>query len=526
MLLSNMDGPSLVEDAWQLAQKTSKELQSMVKADKFSFDAALPTLLRYRTQCDNCTLLDLRYAKSNKVEAKLWDAHVTINQRFRKLLHTFKSGEGRRRLVEQRKAAKQYVKFIKSSQRYYREYIEKLATAFGLPELDALAGIVNMGEAKALLPAETASFSKSDRDMVLLSYHETLIRLGDLSRYRETETKTRDRNWGPAVGYYNLAAALNPSSGASQNQLAAMAIADKHGFRAIYHLYRAIVVQNPYATARANLEREFKSIRKASEGVGLEVETSRGSVPDLLEDFTRLHALYYSNMHTSGIDELESHVLLGLASNLSGRLLESFLPKLVLTNIAAEHVVGADKSKRPQPYYLFQRLNLRTFSTILRILKLELESLDLEKVSQETDKLTVVMRHVLPSLRLYSSWIASKPELAQIESNVMSEMRAELWQTYTSVLTLLASTFRVDGLPLVEYMLQEDEDTVGFQPLETERAAQRYCFLGTNNRKPSPQSKNIQRHHPNHEMLSRVRDILTDVVKLVVDQVYSRNSPK
>ena len=516
----NMDKPALVEEAWLLTHATCKELQSILKGDKFSFDAVLPILLRYRDESDLCAFQDLRRARLAKVEARLWDVHTAINQKFRHLLHSFKSREGKRRLVEQRKTVKQYVKFIKSSQRYYREYVAKLASTYGVPELDALAGVVNAAGPNALLLEGPTSLSNTERDLVLCSYHETLLRLGDLSRYRETETATKDRNWGPAVGYYNLAGALKPSSGASHNQLAAMALADRHEFRAVYHLYRAIAVRIPYATAKANLEREFKSIRKTFDKGALSTDLHKDDVASLLEQFTRLHAYYYGNLHSPVIDKLEKKMLDSLTAKLRGRMLEGILPKMVLTNIAAEHTARIEGQDPSQVYYLLQRLSLRTFSTILSVLRLELESLEPDKISQELDKLTVVMRHILPSLRFCVSWIASHSELKEINHDTLSEDRAEMWQNFTSVLTLLAAKFRVDGLPLIEYMLQEDEDTIGFLPLESERAAQRYCFLGTNDPKPSVHSKTVQRHHPSHEMLSRVRDILTDVVKLVVDPVW------
>ena len=514
-----MDEPALVDDAWLSAHATCKELQSALKGDKFTFDAILPTLLRYRTQSDVCVFLNFARARSDKVEAKLWEVHVTINQKFRYLLHGFKSREGKRRMVEQRKTIKQYIKFIKSSQRYYREYVAKLSTAYGVPGLDALAGAVNTAGAKEFFATNPTTFSDANRELVLRSYHETLLRLGDLSRYRETETITKDRNWGPAIGYYNLAGALKPASGASHNQLAAMALADHHEFRAIYHLYRAIAVQIPYAAAKANLEREFKSIRKAFDKGPLSTESQTDGEVDLLEQFTCLHAQYYGNVRSPAIEKLEKNVLATIAVKLRGRMLEGFLPKMVLTNIAAEHVTHTEGRNRAQEYLLFQSLSLRTFSTILNVLKLELESLDHNQVPQEVDKLTVITRHILPSLRLCVSWVASHSELKDIEQGAISQDRAEMWQSLTSVLTLLTATFQVDGLPLVEYVLQEDEDTLGFLPLETEQAAHRYCFLGTNNRKPSVHSKTVQRHHPNYEMLSRVRDILADAVRMVVDQV-------
>lgn len=52
----------------------------------------------------------------------------------------FTEAAGKRKPVEQRKTAKHYVDFIKSSQRFYRGYIQRLACCFkGVLELQAVA---------------------------------------------------------------------------------------------------------------------------------------------------------------------------------------------------------------------------------------------------------------------------------------------------------------------------------------------------------------------------------------------------
>lgn len=93
------------------------------------------------------------------MEAKLWEAHGKLNSKFRKHLSSvrfirqlynrplmvlptqFREGGGKRKPVEQRKVMKQYLGFIKSSQRFYRAYIQRLASHFGgILELEAVAG--------------------------------------------------------------------------------------------------------------------------------------------------------------------------------------------------------------------------------------------------------------------------------------------------------------------------------------------------------------------------------------------------
>ena len=102
----------------------------------------------------------------------------------------------------------------------------------------------------------------------------------------------------------------------------------------------------------------------------------------------------------------------------------------------------------------------------------------------------------------------------------MNVQNRELWKIYATTLTLLASTFPVHELPHVEYLLDEDEDTIGFKPLENENTKRRY-HDGDNLdvKKPKYHDRGVQRHHPNREMLGRIRDLLTDGVILYSDDV-------
>lgn len=179
---------------------------------------------------------------------------------------------------------------------------------------------------------------------VLRSCHQTLVRLGDLSRYRETELPTKEHNWGPAIGYYDLAGAIFPASGASHNQLAVIARADSNHLRATYHLYRALAVEEPHPSARGNIEIEFKKIHTAW-GKGEPVASSlhrdaQGPGKALVGWFMRLHALCYTGVDFAEHDELENEVVSQLAIDLKERSLEGALNKFVLMNIAAEYFAG------------------------------------------------------------------------------------------------------------------------------------------------------------------------------------------
>lgn len=175
------------------------------------------------------------------------------------------------------------------------------------------------------------------RKYILQSCHATLIRLGDLSRYRETELATKERNWGPAIGYYDLATVIYPASGASHNQLAVIALADANHLRATYHLYRALSAQEPHPTAKGNLEIEFRKVMSLWAKREL-IRPEDAGIPgrSLAPWFVYLHAQCYRGVDFAEHEELESEVLNQLAVDLKERSLEGTLQKFCLINISAE----------------------------------------------------------------------------------------------------------------------------------------------------------------------------------------------
>ena len=179
---------------------------------------------------------------------------------------------------------------------------------------------------------------------IFLSCHQTLVRLGDLSRWRETQSVAKDRDWGPAIGYYNLAGLIYPSSGASHNQLAVIALAETNHLSATYHLYRALAVEEPHPSAKDNLEIELKKIEEAwSKGELVKNDPVRKTQEPrkvLVGWFIRLHARCYRGFDFSEHEELESEVLSQLVVELKERSFENTLSKFVMINIAAEYFAG------------------------------------------------------------------------------------------------------------------------------------------------------------------------------------------
>jgi Telomerase activating protein Est1 len=96
----------------------------MNAADKF----------RYRSASESFIFTDFAAAVAKNTEFRLWNAHGKINNKYRSLLAKFRDAEGRKRPVERRKLEKHYLDFIKSSTRFYRGYIQRLASHFKTPK--------------------------------------------------------------------------------------------------------------------------------------------------------------------------------------------------------------------------------------------------------------------------------------------------------------------------------------------------------------------------------------------------------
>jgi hypothetical protein len=449
-------------------------------------------------------------------------------------------------VVELRKFQKNYLHFIKASQRFYRQYILNFDTQFdGIPELRKIAQKwkddgrrtllatcprADMSAASKMSPRQRISAALNDQ--VLQSCHQTLIHLGDLSRYRETELveKDKERNWGPAKGYYGLAAELYPDSGHAHNQLAVISREDGDHFRSVYHLYRSLASKLPYPQAQSNLETEFKRIlaawdkgqlinaHKSSDG------TNAGRA--LIVWFVRLHSRIYKGEEFAAHDELEGEVLSHLAIELKERSLDSILPKIILVNLAAEHFATVQMQAATPPdnimrtYFMYLRLNVKTFFVLLQVLQPELERLSEaddvtkngDRSTQLSDKITAVARRTLPGLRLYSTWFSRCWQVlnANIADTLTTVDVQELWKAYAATLTLLASSFPVDQLPAEDYMLEEDTDTIGFQPLVSPNTLKMW-YNGENMKQ---KWTDLERNHPNVEMLMRVKDLLVDGLML------------
>lgn len=152
------------------------------------------------------------------------------------------------------------------------------------------------------------------------------------------------------MGYYDLATAIRPSSGASHNQLAVIALADGSHMRAIYHLYRAITVKTPYPRARENLEAEFKKILDRNIKDCLFPEPGQQPGDMLQAQFVNLHAALHVGVNFQDHEELEGEILKSLSVELREPPVGDLLLKFTLSNIAAQHLASNQTTGQSSPF--------------------------------------------------------------------------------------------------------------------------------------------------------------------------------
>ncbi|CAD0039861.1 unnamed protein product [Aureobasidium pullulans] len=492
-----------------------QEFTQTLQAADSALDHVFLVLQQYRTAAAHALASDFMSARAGDVEIRLWNAHNRLNVRLRKQL----SKVGFQALirfdelpVETRKFIKLYLEFLKDSQRFYRDYIQKLNARFG--GIHDLERIARQSLKKPLSPQLKAA--------VILSCHQTLIYLGDLFRYRAAERLDKEPDWGPAIGYYALAASLRPDSGLAFHQQSVVAFEQGDYLRSTYYLYRSINVDEPHPNAIPNLELQFKKITTGWQKGDLVPKHSPqdpvASRSALLSWFIRFHSLCYNGQQFPGYDELEREVLSGTVIEIKGRTLDALLSKMTLINFCAQATAGNQFESKPEQH----KLNVKYFTAILDVYFEDLEHHMQEHSDPKflIDNITDLARHVLPALRLYSTWLLSNAHIvaARVGDEPIQKAMDRFWSIYARALSLMAFNFSFRELTEVPYQLEEDVDAFGLMPLDSDRSRKLWLNAATGQAKPKYNDEGVKRLSNDQEMLGRVRELLFDALLLAVDK--------
>lgn len=133
-------------------------------------------------------------------------------------------------------------------------------------------------------------------------------------------------------------------------------------------------------------------------------------------------------------------------------------------------------------------------------------------------RITAVLRRILPALRIASRWLKSHLDYVARASDSrneeLSNILTNFWTEYKRFMLALASLFPLAQLPSLIEALEEDVDMAGFLPLRRGTSADQTSFEDIKADNPSKHEV-----HPNEEQLMRISDLLVDVKLLMQTEV-------
>lgn len=137
--------------------------------------------------------------------------------------------------------------------------------------------------------------------------------------------------------------------------------------------------------------------------------------------------------------------------------------------------------------------------------------------NEESIQVTPVTRRILSHLRLYSSWLLSKVEYLLASTSLKIQMR-EFWRVYAEALSLLVATYPIIDIRETPYLLDEDLDTLGFNPF-SEFVGEKRFYDVQGRAKPAHDESRFGPRSPENEMLYRIKCLIKDGIFLCRRQV-------
>jgi protein SMG7 len=481
-------------------------------------------MAEFRLACMTVIFHDFEYAVAKKVEHSLWQCHTFLNGEYRKALGRLNTPN---QVVQRRKLDKLYRGFLKTSEQFYFVYIQQLSNRFSIPELQQIARKTKTQPIEQR--GENVSPPTPLRAMVLKSCQMTLVRLGDLTRYRcQLSDKFSKTTFDTALDYYGLANSLDPEDGSAHHQLAVLHQLPGQHFDIVYHFHRAIAVSRPHELALKNLEREFKSPETSS-------QTKKGPSKDqsqaMVTWFVRLQAFFSHGKHFTQQPELEEEVLHRFELALKNESpAGNLLLKMILVNIAAydistEKVKSSWTMEGSQSCQFLLRFNTRMMLVLFRVLDHTLRDDTVAAVASTTGAksgesciaFAPSLTKLLPLCRLYIAWsYVVRADLVQYQEYLEHYIK-DLYRLLADVLTSL--NLYID--PTMEtvsskYLLPEDIEAQGLRPLGDRRLP---LFLQTEEQPDSNPPKRAKARKPQQDVFGRQFNQDTEAVWRIRDIV-------
>ncbi|KAG8161528.1 hypothetical protein KVR01_008515 [Diaporthe batatas] len=478
-----------------------------------------------------CTLSgDPQYIYQSDAEKVMWELHTYVNQAYRDLFNERLRGQPH--VVTKRKVEKLYNNYLKTAHDFYKGYFQRLQSLHGLPQLPRINSVLELEPPTVddrqghLVTAEAAQ----------RSFHSTLLRLGDISRWRH---KARPKPGGTkmALLYYALAHDLKPTSGDAHHQMGMMYTEEHNHLLVVYHLYRSLAIEFPHANSTRNLEVEFKHILNSS------TPTRRTGTPDPNESFSnwfvRLHAHFAKGETFSQQSELEQTVLHRLEEMLKKPDTLPLVLKMVLINIAAYYVTLSralkdwkDSASKSCEFVL--GMNVRWIVVISRLFQAELQEFSKAAApakdtaengakAKHAAKFSPFTENLLPLMRVYMAWLyIYRADIVKFQGHLGGHV-FDMYRILAQVLTTILKEFNGQQMEASPYLLPEDVVALGMKPFDGPNmasACRLHLAFGRDDFKPHWEDTGLPRKEPDAEMRARVYDLMNCGFSLALDDGF------
>ncbi|KAK2592958.1 hypothetical protein QQS21_009324 [Conoideocrella luteorostrata] len=506
-----------------LKQLEKLQAESASGVDISKFEVVEGLLEKFRLAFAATIFLDFEYGVKENVEEGLWGLHTSINTEYRRIQGRLKQSS---HAVERRKVEKSYNNFLRVAQKFYKGYIQRLTGRYDVPELRRVAQgieVEQMTAADRISPVPTELHA-----LVLKSCHSTLLRMGDLSRYR-TQARHKNSSYETALTYYSLAHYLKPSAGHAYHQMGMVHLDQGNHLDVVYHFYRSWAVEFSHPNARSNLESEFRSLQLPNSS---KPRPNASAAQDAFSMwFVRLHALFYKGEDFPQQGELEGEVMHRLEMACRSEKSTDTLLKMALVNISAHHIAATNyadaQTATASRFYQFTlRFNALFISNICATFEPELKEAASANGSGDTSVkssvITPPVEALLPILRLYCMWLAARRQEVCAAVQAFGGVVPGMIQNLLKVFTLLCVfTYNQETLASCPYLLKEDFEIRGFQPLSEDIVPEACrCFCGEDGTPKSYLENPSSRMEPVQESMARVLDILRCAYFLAEDPTF------
>ena len=318
---------------------------------------------------------------------------------------------------------------------------------------------------------------------VIKSCFRSLIQLGDLSRYRETELTAEEPKWYHAVGYYDLARTVCPTSGVPYNQLAIVSLAKGDWFSAVFWLYRARSTDSPHPQADANLQRAYTKIAQVDRDGKLQ-ESNIDATANLLRFLSKTFS--GAIVHSMGSeDQVVNGLELALrhdgphAKSVKTRLVNFFVICFGATSSAKELSAKSDlNAAAVEKYQAMLKLTVRCVNVVFQAINSAWSDFQAVKFQASKNDNGLWAHHLsippsfslnLPLLRLSMVWMVKNSALFSERAHAQSTCHiSEMWTLCSQFLNSQLLGLTEQEFPDVECCMPEDEAMLAFLPVQCE----------------------------------------------------------